>query len=694
MEEELKDKVSDKKDIAEEEEEELKLLKEPSAVNFDEIKVEEEKEVEEGAKTEDKNKKAKKIILKQYSNWELFKKSLKFSTLNWKSHAYSQVQSLVYNVSQFYLPYIHGQIIDSISTNKNYDSLIYNFQLYFTFLFIRYIITNAMDWVYSNYISNRYQDASLLMLENVINKDMEFFDHFKTGELSQRVGDSEFSLSSSIIFELLSILQTIIKLFTTLYLMMTFSVYLTTTYFIITGFTLITQHILDKRTNITYESDVEYQDQNANYLFEILANIRLIKAFSTEDKEIKKIKKVRNYQYPPRKYDLNFYLGQILGFVYEFNNIILLYAAGKKTITGEITYGDFNTFLRYTTNITSDIYRVKGLKRQFSSMFSQWQRFFEIYDYEPKIKSNEGTKIENIKGNIEFTDVTFNYPTKPEVKVLNNFSMKVEGGNVVAIVGSSGSGKSTISSLVQRFYDPKEGSVLLDEINLKDLDSSWLHNQIGFVSQEPVLFSGTIEENISYSVDSYTKEDLDRVTKLANAYNFIHDKDQFPEGYKTIVGERGVKVSGGQKQRIAIARALIKNAKILIFDEATSALDAESENEVQKAIDNVVKNGNITTIIIAHRLSTVKNANKIYVMNKGKIVEEGRHKELLKLNGYYKHLVQRQLEDNSLSRENSKLNQNTLMRENSKLNQNTLMRENSKVNQNTLMMENSRLHQP
>ena len=197
--------------------------------------------------------------------------------------------------------------------------------------------------------------------------------------------------------------------------------------------------------------------------------------------------------------------------------------------------------------------------------------------------------------------------------------------------------------MIQRFYEPNDGNIFIDNINIKDFNLDWLHQNIGLVSQEPLLCNGTIEYNITYGVKEYTMNKLENVCEISRVNEFLKDKRLFPEGLKTMIGERGTNISGGQKQRIAIARAIMKDVKILIFDEATSALDAESESEVQLALDNIIKNKKITTIIIAHRLSTIRNADKILFINKGEIVESGTHNELIELNGEYKKLVLKQL---------------------------------------------------
>jgi len=261
---------------------------------------------------------------------------------------------------------------------------------------------------------------------------------------------------------------------------------------------------------------------------------------------------------------------------------------------------------------------------------------FSIVDHQPEIDSSseEGEKVDTVSGSLQFIDVEFNYPTRPDVKVLNKFNLTIESGQVVALVGPSGCGKSSVISLIERFYDPASGDIKVDKFFLKDINIKCLRHQIGLVSQEPVLFSGTIAENISYGKEGATQEEIEAAARSANAHNFI---SEFPDGYKTQVGERGTQLSGGQKQRIAIARAIIKDPKILLLDEATSALDTESEKVVQDALDTVMKGR--TTIVVAHRLSTIQHSDKICVFRDGKIHEQGTHKDLMALGGAYYELV-------------------------------------------------------
>jgi ATP-binding cassette subfamily B (MDR/TAP) protein 1 len=264
---------------------------------------------------------------------------------------------------------------------------------------------------------------------------------------------------------------------------------------------------------------------------------------------------------------------------------------------------------------------------------------FEIVDRKSKIDpgSAEGEVLEHVRGDIELRHISFRYPTRPDVPIFTNLSLSIPSGKTIALVGESGSGKSTVIALLERFYDPDSGTILLDGTEITRLNVSWLRKQMGLVSQEPVLFDDTIRANISYGKEGeVTEEELIEVAKASNAHQFI---SSLPQGFDTYVGERGIQLSGGQKQRVAIARAILKNPKILLLDEATSALDAESEHVVQEALDRVMVGR--TTIVVAHRLSTIKGADMIAVVKNGEIVEKGRHETLLRIkDGVYASLVE------------------------------------------------------
>lgn len=263
---------------------------------------------------------------------------------------------------------------------------------------------------------------------------------------------------------------------------------------------------------------------------------------------------------------------------------------------------------------------------------------FKILDTRPAIdaSNDEGLIPERCEGSIEAIDINFTYPSRPDAPILKNYSVKIESGQIVAFAGSSGGGKSTLIALLERFYGPTSGTLLLDGRDTRTLNVRWLRSQIGLVSQEPVLFASSIFENIAAGREEITREQVIEAAKLSNAHNFIMS---LPEKYDTLVGEKGVSLSGGQKQRVAIARAIVRNPKILVLDEATSALDNESERIVQAALNNLMARTQMTTLVIAHRLSTICNADKIVVLNEGHIVESGKHEELLMIeNGIYKNM--------------------------------------------------------
>jgi ABC-type multidrug transport system fused ATPase/permease subunit len=264
-------------------------------------------------------------------------------------------------------------------------------------------------------------------------------------------------------------------------------------------------------------------------------------------------------------------------------------------------------------------------------------RILKLAKYEPTVQFEGGETIPDFKGHLEFRNVSFKYPTR-EAYVLQHVSFEVQPGQIAALVGHSGSGKSTCVQLIERFYDPTEGEILLDGKDIRTLDPRWLHRQISLVSQEPVLFRTTIRENIRYGVKDATDEQVMEAAEIANVKKFA---EKLPKGFDELVGEKGSAVSGGQRQRIAIARAVIKNPVMLVTDEATSALDASSERKVQLALDKVM-NGR-TSVVVAHRLSTIRNAHVIYVFDDGEIREKGNHDELIALRGCYFNLVQRQL---------------------------------------------------
>jgi ABC transporter fused permease/ATP-binding protein len=316
---------------------------------------------------------------------------------------------------------------------------------------------------------------------------------------------------------------------------------------------------------------------------------------------------------------------------------LVLWYGGRLVAGGAMTTGDLMSFQVYSLFVAFALGGLSDLWADLMRASGAAERIFELLDRTPAIAPTGGVTLPRVEGAVELRGVSFHYPTRPDVPVLRGIDLAIRPGEAIAFVGPSGAGKSTIAALLMRLYDPDRGAVLLDGHDLRSLDPSWLRGHIGVVSQEPLLFATTIAENIRYGKADATDAEVQAAARAANAHDFIV---RFPDGYATMVGERGVQLSGGQKQRVAIARAVLKDPRLLILDEATSALDAESEALVKDALDRLMTGR--TTVIIAHRLSTVVGADWAVVLDGGSIVESGSHAALMAADGPYKRLVERQ----------------------------------------------------
>lgn len=318
---------------------------------------------------------------------------------------------------------------------------------------------------------------------------------------------------------------------------------------------------------------------------------------------------------------------------------VVLWQGGRYVESHDMTAGELTSFLIYTLTVAFALGGISELWADLMRASGAAERVFELLDRKPHIPLTDGKKLDDLSGQVELRNIVFAYPSRPEAPVLRDVSLALSPGEVMALVGPSGSGKSTIAGLLLRLYDPNKGQVLVDGHDLHDLSPEWLRQHVGIVAQEPLLFSCTIAENIKYGKTGASEQEVIAAAKMANAHDFIM---KFPQGYQTLVGERGTKLSGGQKQRIAIARAVLKNPRVLILDEATSALDSESEHLVKEALDRLMKGR--TTLIIAHRLSTVMGADRVVVLQDGVIVQSGKHAALVQEDGLYRKLVERQLD--------------------------------------------------
>jgi ATP-binding cassette subfamily B protein len=374
----------------------------------------------------------------------------------------------------------------------------------------------------------------------------------------------------------------------------------------------------------------------------VLDNIRTVRSFVTEETEIQNYSDRINVSYfiAKKRAWISGGLGAISSMASDACILLALWYGGQMIFQGTMTTGDLISYMLFALQSVFAFQALLSIFPQFMEAIGASVRVFELLDRTPLVNYDGGMiPSRGIEGRITFKGVGFHYPSRPEIEVLENICVDLVPGKTLALVGPSGAGKSTFISLISRFYDVQKGQILIDGVDVTAYDPQWLRGQIGLVSQEPILFAMSIEENIVYGSENATRMQVERAAKMANAHDFIL---RIPDGYKAQVGERGVMLSGGQKQRVAIARALLKDPKILLLDEATSALDSENEKLVQDALDRLMVGR--TCVVIAHRLSTIQDADCISVVANGKIVEQGTHEQLVQLGGVYKKLGKRQFE--------------------------------------------------
>ncbi len=379
------------------------------------------------------------------------------------------------------------------------------------------------------------------------------------------------------------------------------------------------------------------------FLQDVLNGIRVVKAFGNEEQEIASFHKRTDIAADQLESNSLLYdtIFPLLGFAVRLGSYLILFYGNYLLFNGDMNYGDLHQFNSYSNIIYSPLLWITNIPRNISNFLTSLGKVLEVLEEEPEV-SDIGLPIDiSIEGDVSFKNVTFGYDTYNPV--LENINLDIKKGEMIGIVGHSGSGKTTLINLLMRLYDVTDGEIVIDDVNIKDISQNALRSQIGVVLQETHLFSGSIRDNIKYAKPLASDEEVIAAAKLANAHDFIVN---LPEGYNTIVGEKGYSLSGGERQRVAIARALIHNPKILILDEATAALDTETEKLIQDAINKLTKDR--TTFAIAHRLSTLRNADKLVVLDKGHVVEFGTHQELLELKGFYWRLVMAQRQDSGM----------------------------------------------
>ena len=459
-----------------------------------------------------------------------------------------------------------------------------------------------------------------------------FFDNQKVGQLLSRVTTDLFDISELLHHGPEDVVISVIKFVGSFVILSQINLTLTLITFAFVPVIAVYAFVLNKKMKVAFKTNrARIADINSQ-IEDSLSGVRAVKSFGNETIEMEKFRS-GNERFVESKRRSYWYMGWYnsgLGALTTLVSIVVLIAGTALITTQRMAVADLVTFLLYINNFTEPVKKLINFTEQFQNGYTGYERFLEIMDVEPDITDAEdAVSIDTVIGEIEFDDVSFKYEAKQD-SVLSHINLKVDAGEYVAIVGSSGGGKTTLCSLIPRFYDVDAGKILLDGQDIRKIRLKDLRRQIGIVQQDVYLFAENIMENIRYGRPDATDEEVIRAAKLANADTFI---SQLPDGYLTDIGQRGVKLSGGQKQRLSIARVFLKNPAILIFDEATSALDNESEKIVQDSMEQLAKGR--TTFVIAHRLSTIRNAGRILVLTANGIEEEGTHEELLAKGGAY-----------------------------------------------------------
>ena len=459
-----------------------------------------------------------------------------------------------------------------------------------------------------------------------------FFDNQKVGQLLSRVTTDLFDISELLHHGPEDVVISVIKFVGSFVILSQINLTLTLITFAFIPVIAVYAFVLNKKMKVAFKTNrARIADINSQ-IEDSLSGVRAVKSFGNETIEMEKFRS-GNERFVESKRRSYWYMGWYnsgLGALTTLVSIVVLVAGTALITTQRMAVADLVTFLLYINNFTEPVKKLINFTEQFQNGYTGYERFLEIMDVEPDITDAEdAVSVDTVKGEIEFDDVSFKYEAKQD-SVLSHINLKVDAGEYVAIVGSSGGGKTTLCSLIPRFYDVDAGKILLDGQDIRKIKLKDLRRQIGIVQQDVYLFAENIMENIRYGRPDATDEEVIRAAKLANADTFI---SQLPDGYLTDIGQRGVKLSGGQKQRLSIARVFLKNPAILIFDEATSALDNESEKIVQDSMEQLAKGR--TTFVIAHRLSTIRNAGRILVLTANGIEEEGTHEELLAKGGAY-----------------------------------------------------------
>ncbi len=536
-------------------------------------------------------------------------------------------------------PQAVGWLIDEIVKGDGGAGINNMAALLVVLFLVQSVFAMLRAWLFTVAGERVVADLRADLYEAIITQDIGFFDTSRTGELTNRLASDTTVLQNAVTVNVSMVMRFTMSTLGGGALMFYMSPVLTAVAVTVVPVVAIGASLYGRWMRRLSKAVQDALAASTEVAEETFQSVRTVRSFAREQQETERYKVAVEASFKlasQRALAYGAFQGAI-GFAGYTSLALVVWWGGGLVAQDLMTVGELTSFLFYTMLVAMSMGALSGLYGDFMKASGASERVFQLIDRKPMIETGSGALVDKVEGHLVFDKVHFVYPARPDSPVLKGLSLDVKAGEAVALVGHSGSGKSTIAALAGRFYDPQRGAVSIDGHDLTGLDARSLREHIGLVAQEPVLFASSIAENIRYGRPDASVDEVRAAAEAANALAFI---DDFPDGFLTQVGERGVRLSGGQKQRIAIARAVLKDPAILILDEATSALDAESEHLVQEALDRLMEGR--TTLVIAHRLSTVRDADRVAVLDGGIVAELGTHDALLAKGGLYRKLVERQ----------------------------------------------------